>query len=136
MKPIITEIASLILAIKNCEKSGNEEWADKHETRLRVIEREFLPSGSGVDSGSKINIEASTGNRVVIETSFHHMDDGGSYDGWTEHRVIVTPDLVCGFDMRITGANRNEIKEYLGDLFRTALDRCVDRVMIDALTPV
>ena len=51
----------------------------------------------------------------MLYTHFHHMNDGGFYDGWTEHSVVVTPSLVYGFDTRITGRDRNDIKNYIGE---------------------
>jgi hypothetical protein len=45
------------------------------------------------------------------------MNEGGYYDGWTEHQVIITPSLQHGFDVRVTGQDRNEIKDYLAELF-------------------
>lgn len=79
-----------------------------------------LPSGSGFDCGSEFLPDDSKRNRLVFKTSFHHMDDGGCYDGWTEHQIIVTP-MFGGFDIRVTGVNRNEIKEYIGDMFHECM---------------
>jgi hypothetical protein len=79
-----------------------------------------LPRGSGFDSGSEFLPEDSKRNRLVFKTSFHHMNDSGMYDGWTEHNVIVTPTF-GGFDIRVTGVNRNEIKEYIADMFQECL---------------
>jgi hypothetical protein len=75
------------------------------------------PSGSGFDSGTTLNEEKSKENRLVFDTAFHHMDEWGGYDGWTEHQVIVTPSLVFGFTLRITGRDRNGIKDYINDVF-------------------
>lgn len=41
------------------------------------------------------------------------MNDGGFYDGWTEHTVTVTPALHGDFHLRISGRNRNDIKEMM-----------------------
>ena len=45
------------------------------------------------------------------------MDEHGSYDEWTDHTVIVTASLIHGLNIKITGRNRNDIKEYLRDVF-------------------
>ena len=79
-----------------------------------------LPHGSGFDCGSEFLPDDSKRNRLVFKTSFHHMNDSEMYDGWTEHNVIVTPTF-GGFDIRVSGVNRNEIKEYIGDMFHEAL---------------
>lgn len=77
----------------------------------------MLPNGSGFDAGCKILFPESTPQKIVIQADFHHMDEHGFYDGWTEHKVIVTPCLQWGFKIRVTGRNRNGIKEYISDLF-------------------
>jgi len=110
-------IASAIAALPR-------EWA---EERLDLIEREYLPSGAGINAGCKILVAESHKDRVVIQTEFHHMTEFGFYDGWTSHKVIVTPSLIYGFDLRITGRDKNGIKEYLGDLFFQTLDQEFDQ---------
>ena len=80
-----------------------------------------MPSGSGIDSGTKLDFDRSKPNRLVFTAPYHHMNDDGMYDGWTDHDIIVTPDLGFGFDLRITGRDRNQIKDYLGDTFAEAL---------------
>jgi len=45
------------------------------------------------------------------------MNEHGFYDGWTEHRITVKPSLAFGFELTISGRDRNEIKDYLSDVF-------------------
>ena len=116
---VIQAIAAAVAARENCIKSGNAEWQDKWEDRLHSLQKQ-LPSGSGIDSGTRIDIDASSGRKIVLLASFHHMNDVGMYDGWTEHKVIVTPAF-DGVDIVITGRNRNEIKDYLVETFDHAL---------------
>jgi hypothetical protein len=52
------------------------------------------------------------------------MNDGGFYDGWTEHTVVVTPSF-RGINLRISGRDRNQIKEYLYETYDYALTRLV-----------
>lgn len=113
-------ISTAIGARDRCAKSGNKEWETKHQDRIDSCLESF-PSGSGFDSGTKLD-ESSTPERLVFNTSFHHMNDGGYYDGWTEHQVIITPSLEMGYSMRITGRNRNDIKELIGDYFSDCLN--------------
>lgn len=107
---------------ENCIAAGNLEWAERWEDRLWRIERNFLPSGSGFDNGSTIDRSATNAKRIVILTAFHHMNENGYYDGWSEHVIRVTPNLARRFDMTISGRNRNEIKDYIGDTIHAALD--------------
>lgn len=115
-------IASTIQARKNCQASGNTDWHDKHDDTLRWIEKNLLPSGSGIDCGTKIDDDSSRSEKVVLTFSFHHMDENGCYCGWSDYRCEVTPSF-SGIDCRIVGRDRNMAKEYLGDTFHYALSR-------------
>ena len=84
-----------------------------------------LPSGSGWDCGTKLDYEKSNPDKLVFYGSYHHMNENGMYDGWTEHTIIVTPSLAFGFDVKITGRDRNDIKDYLGEMFQHALSEPV-----------
>jgi hypothetical protein len=115
------QIASTLRAIKNCEKMGNAEWIERHTARLDSELPNVLPYGGGFDGGSTLLIDESTAQKLVFSTSYHHMSENGYYDGWTEHNVIVTPCLYSGFNLRVTGRDRNQIKDYIGELFHSVL---------------
>lgn len=85
------------------------------------IVKRYMPSGSGFDSGTKIDIDRSTAEKLVFTTSFHHMNDGGFYDGWTEHTVTVRPSLVLGETLTISGRDRSDVKEFIHQVFQSAL---------------
>lgn len=124
MKYLYQELSSTIQAFKHCaSKDANEmqqEWAGKHEETIERLVKEHMPSGSGFDCGTTVDLEASHAERLVFHTSFHHMDEMGGYAGWTEHTVTVTPSF-SGFDLRISGQNRNDIKEYIHESFSECL---------------
>lgn len=87
---------------------------------------DLLPSGSGIDSGTVIDTEKSGADRVVLDVDFHHMSSSGYYDGWTSHSVIVTPSLAHEFELRVTGRDHNEIKDYLYEVYSDALAEDVE----------
>lgn len=118
---VIQKTAMTIEALKNCIESGNTAWTAKHMDTLSFIEKQYLPHGSGIDSGCTIDTSKSSANKIILETSFHHMDENGYYDGWTNHNIIITPAFT-GIDIRITGQNKNDIKDYLADVFNNALE--------------
>ena len=120
-RPLYQALASALQAKVNCRESGNTEWYHKHVERLNTLVQDHMPRGSGVDNGSYLDHEKSSPDKLVFTTSYHHMNDGGMYDGWTDHTVVVTPSLAFGISLRITGRNRNDIKDYLADLFLEAL---------------
>jgi hypothetical protein len=133
-KPLYMALASLVGAYGRCYLSGNEEWRDKHEERIEALVDRHMPSGSGFDSGTKIQLGRSSEEKLVFATSFHHMNDAGMYDGWTEHDVIVTPSLAFGFKLRITGRNRREIKDYMHEMFDRILHEEVEEYEQPAAT--
>ena len=118
------QLAQSLGSLRRCESKGvgNVEWFWKHRETIERLAREHLPSGSGFDNGSTLNFDRSTPNRLVFDTAFHHMSDGGFYCGWTEHQVICTPDLALRFDIRVTGRNVRDIKGFIGDTFAHALN--------------
>lgn len=98
------------------------------EDELQRLVKEHMPSGSGFDSGTtlctgecfKAGDPRPGPSRLVFETSFHHMNDIGYYTCWTEHKVYVTPAFI-GFDLNVTGRNKNGIKDYIGETFHYQL---------------
>ncbi|MDJ0507242.1 MAG: hypothetical protein PX635_18715, partial [Nostocales cyanobacterium LE14-WE12] len=59
----------------------------------------------------------STHKRIVIDTAYWHP----IIRQWTEHQVVITPSFEGEINIRITGKNEGDIKEYLWDIFREAL---------------
>lgn len=103
---------------------GNLEWLVKHKENIREIERNHLPSGAGIDDGTHVDLDKSTEEKLVFNTAYHHMTEG-VYDEWTYHTIIVTPSF-HGFNIRITGPNRNDIKEYLHQVFYDVLSQEIE----------
>jgi len=117
--------ATAISAYHNCVKDKNGHWQEKWE---KIIENLMAsaPYGSGIDCGTRRVLNDSSFNKLVFTFDFHHMDEMGGYDGWTEHTAKVTPSFLNGFDIYITGRNRNDIKDYLYDVYYHWLAEEVD----------
>lgn len=126
-KPLYTILAGKVLAIHSCMKQGATDNATKHTDAAEDFVKKYMPSGSGVDSGTKLDLFRSTPDRLIFTFGYHHMNDGGYYDGWTEHTAVVTASLAYDFELRITGKDRNSIKDYLHDLYRNALMQGVEQ---------
>jgi hypothetical protein len=111
----LNTVASRMEAIKNCQSSGNTEWEEKHR---EVLEEELknLPSGSGLNDGINFLEKESTRTKLIFSFLYQHLNENGYYDGWTQHKLTVTPTF-GGYDMKITGRDRNGVKDYLYDLF-------------------
>ena len=127
---VYEEIAQTWQARERCEariEAGEDSqywsnWIANHSDRIEKLCKEYLPSGSGFDNGTNLDFGATRPNRLVFNVAFHHMDGHGAYDGWTDHQVIVTPDLAMRFVIRITGRDRNQIKNYIAETFEYALN--------------
>jgi len=116
---VIAKIAELIEARNFCKEKDNKLWFQLHSERLEEIVKN-LPSGSGIDNGTKLLLNECNPSKVVFSFSFHHMNEHGSYTTWTDHKVIVTPAF-RDIDIKITGKNRNQIKDYLHSVYLEAL---------------
>ena len=103
----------------NCQwhKTVNDNYVDKCESIIETLQG-LLPSGSGFDSGCKIDIKKSGITKVIITFDFHHMNEDGYYTGWTSHTLTVFPTFT-GFDMKISGRDRKGSKDYFYDTFNS-----------------
>lgn len=114
-------LSRAIGAQARCLKDNNTEWTERWQGRINALLEDF-PSGSGYDRGTGLNV-ASTPEKLIFDTAFHHMDENGYYCGWSEHQVIVTPSLEMGYRLRITGRDYNQIKDMMAEDFSFALDK-------------
>lgn len=121
-RPLYRAIAEKLQAIESCRKSGNTDWESRHGDAIEELVKAHMPSGSGFDNGTTLDMTASTPDKLVFQTAFHHMHESGMYDGWTDHSVTIKASLASGFDMRIGGRDRNDIKDYIAECFSQALE--------------
>ena len=121
-KTLIQEIAATLNAYRWCLERGNDTKVNRD--RLCALEK-LLPSGSGFDNGTRVEVDNSTDDKIYLTTSFHHMNDMGYYDGWTDHNVIITPTF-SGIDVKVTGRNKNDVNDYIGEVFHDCLMETVN----------
>ena len=113
MAKFYVEFAQAVRTYKAAGSTDMLEGAYKLLSKLS----QSLPSGSGLDRNPRLYIDQSREDRLIFQADFHHMNDVGFYDGWTNHNVIVTPSLAFGFNIRVTGRNRNDIKDHIETVF-------------------
>ncbi len=118
---IYEKLARIVDAYQRCKETHNVQWEERHWQNILDTVKENFPHGSGFDSGTTIDLTRSTGDKLIFLTSFHHMNEHGSYDGWTEHEVWVRPSMISGINLRITGRDRNDIKDYIAVTFDIVL---------------
>lgn len=114
---VYQRLASLVNAYHNCVKAKNDEWMANHKARILEIMENTAPCGTHID------LDKSTGERLVFYMSYHHMDgESGMYDGWSEFVLIVKGSLQFGFDMKFIGRDRNDTKDYLYQVYEPWLN--------------
>ena len=130
---VIEKIATLISAIRNCRKTCNREWEQRHQILLDCIIERYLPDGAGFDRGTQLSSRQwaialeRTGKMdtypalIWFQTAFHHMDQYGGFAQWTEHEVIVRPSFV-GVNIQVKRKNLNGIKEFIAEEFNRCLN--------------
>ena len=107
--------SQIAMAIGEYNKTDNPEIKARIEETLKEAEK-TLPSG-GVFIESRIDIKRSVSQRLVLLTSCKHVTAGGQYDSVTRHQIIITPCLMNGFNIRVTGPERRGIKEKIEHAF-------------------
>lgn len=128
-------------------KSGSDKYDNALERLMKL-----MPSGSGIDSGTKLLLDKSSSDKLVFLVEYHHMDSNGMYCGWSSREIIITPSLTSDFNMDhknidYSGVDCIEVDEetgeeydnqefmedstedHLADTFRYALDQPVEITM-------
>lgn len=136
--PLYQEITKLFQRRHNlwnrmaCDAASSdrkEAMIDQISAEITRLSKQYLPSGSGFNVGTLIDeplgMERGYIQRLVFNTAFHHLDENGYYDRWTEHKVMVMPDLAGGIFIKVSGQNYRDIKEYIADQFHAALTQVV-----------
>lgn len=130
-KTLAESIATAVTARSNCYRSGNHEWFRRHTETLETL-AERLPSGSGIDSGTKINYAGCSDSCISLLVSYHNMDESGGYCDWTsfELTAVATFAGVSIYSVRYMGVSsrtEDEIErdkqtaDYLADVYQFAL---------------
>ena len=111
-------ITNTVNAWKTCDNY------DKHDDTIIDFEQNMLPHGSGFDCGCTINRDESTLNKLVIDTSYHCLNENGYYDGWLEFQVIITPAF--GNDVNINFKRQTKNKSVYNKYWNTSVDYFAD----------
>jgi len=112
------KLAVAFNAYKNCVKSHNVIWEEKWQDVIDSIIY-TLPHGSGIDVETRLNHKKSSSKRIVLEASYHCMDENGYYGEWIDFSIILTPDW-DGVNIRISGrfdSKNQHTKEYLSEIY-------------------
>ena len=120
VKPVVYYISQFL---ENQARNVNTVY----EYDLETLVKAWMPSGSGIDCGTKLDFEKSTPIKLVFTFDYHHMNEHGYYYAWSSHKLIVTPTF-DDFDLKIIGQHPSKQKhntdwfhDYLYNTYRHAL---------------
>lgn len=89
----------------------------KCKMRLAHVVDNYLPSCNMRNINKTFLHYSSSPKRLIFHTSYQHDDRT-----WTDHKVVVTPSLMYDApDIKITGKNKNQINDYLHEVFAQGL---------------
>lgn len=122
-------LVSTIIAYQNCIKSANEEWTVKHRSRIKELLDE-LPHGSGIDGTWSAELDNTFTDKLILYCQYHHMNEDGYYDGWTDFKVVVKANLLHEIFVRVTGsfpARYADTRDYLTEMLDCDLRKEIER---------
>jgi len=121
------ELAHYFNAYNNCIKNGNKEYETIHRQNIEQM-IDLLPHGSGIDGKTEFNFNKSRENKLIIDSSYHCMDQNGFYDGWVDFSIMITSSLIFEVDIVITGKfckKYESVKDYLQETFQYTLTETI-----------
>ena len=121
---VYRQIATYVDAYHRCLANGNALYKD-HAGEVEDLVCEHMPSGSGWDCGTTLDIGESTKDKLVFFGSYHHMDEG-TYCGWSSWTITVKPSLIQILDISVEcvddcGNDIGGLDDMLFDWFDRAL---------------
>ena len=119
---LVSALINTSKLIDNYKSSDHTDWAAFHEEKLAKLCRDHLPRGIGVFG---VSVAATTDTKAVFYCLYRHTDKHGYFVCNTAYRIVVRPTFT-GLAIRVLGRNKYNVKEYLADQFRDALERIVD----------
>lgn len=119
MEPLYKHIAMEVQAYRNCMDAGNTAMADRHVDGVYELIKRYMPSGSGINAGTEFDWR-STGSKLIFFFEYHHIKSE-RYTSVDIYHLFVTPSLINGIDLRLTGCKDSDLADYLYQTFRTAL---------------
>ena len=135
--PMYQVIARKIWAMKNCLKSDNDQWYQKHKEAVENLVKDHFPHGSGIDAGfGEFDYDKCTDKKLVFCCEYHFMDEHGFYDGWYHFKITVTPSLSYGLQLKVGTLARmrsHGIDEHLAEMYHDVFTMKVDEYPVTKL---
>jgi hypothetical protein len=105
----------------------NKYIGENEQKRMlrRAIEEfvaEYMPKGGGWKDGTSIDLTESNDSEIVLRGTYYHVISYGNYGAPTEHKILIDASLSRGFKVKVTGRDKNDVKDELYERFVGALN--------------
>lgn len=132
MKTIVSELFTAHATLERIDPTHPARDAWQEYAKYLMTD---APSGGGFDNGTHLDgIKTGKAESIQMHTHFHHMNEAGYYDGWTDHILTIRPAF-DGIDITIGGRDRNGIKDYIADTFYEWLRSTPEKTFSDFFKP-
>ena len=118
------KLSQVLAAYHNSIAANNTEWIANHSETIDRLCQTLMPSGSGFDAGTTLDVNRSSAEKLIFDSAYHHLDANGYYDGWSDLTITVKPSLQFEFNIKIAGLrrkNRHDMDDMM-DTFYEALN--------------
>ena len=115
MKKELDLYSDIARAVNAYHMTDNPEKKATQEKIIHELEV-FLPVNEFFIE-RKVDIQHSTGQRLVLLVRYKHQPEYKCHNSTTGHQVIITPCLMNGFNIRVTGLERRGAKEKIEHCF-------------------
>lgn len=112
----LAKLTDYFIYWKDANQCLDKKWVVPSKARLSEL-LEPLPRSNGLDAGVVFDWNRSKPNKFIFSFNYYYRDKRGDRSGWTRHQLIITAGYFNKFYMRITGRNKNKMKESLLTLF-------------------
>ena len=120
MKKELWLYSDIARAVNGYHMTDNPKTKEANEIILKNLEA-LLPVNEFIET-RKIDIQKSTCQRLVILVRYKNVHEYKNYNSITGHQLIITPSLIDGFNIRITGLDRRGSKEKIEKLFTNFIE--------------
>jgi len=100
------------------------------QSEIKWVLNGMLPHGSGIDADWIISFKNKS-NKIYISNSYHHMNEDGYYDGWSDFTVIINLLGNEYFKLVFNGTESQRLaKKYdIRDYLESYLSECLEDYM-------
>ena len=115
MKKELDFYSDIARAVNGYHMTDNPETKAFQENLIKHFEAELPVNEFFIER--KVDIQRSIAQRLVLLVRYKHQPEYKCHNSITNHQVIITPCMMHGFIVRVTGPDRRGAKEKIENCF-------------------